>query len=105
MLKDFTNSLDGMHPFGGVIVSEGVLYGTARDGGASGLGTVFKINLSIPLTAEPLGNAIKLSWSDPAFSLQSASQAVGTYTNVSGASRPYTNAVTAPQKFFRLVEN
>ena len=48
------------------------------------------------------GNLI-LSWSS-AFHLQSATNAIGTYTNVpSGTSSPFTNSTSSPSKmFFRL---
>ncbi len=38
-----TNS-DGAYPYAGLILSNGVLYGTASAGGSSGFGTVFKVN-------------------------------------------------------------
>ena len=50
------------------------------------------------------GNAI-LSWSNSAFALQAAPTARGTYTNVPGATNPYTNPITGIQKFFRLKAN
>jgi hypothetical protein len=37
--------------------------------------------------------------------LQSAPTVTGTYTNVPGATSPYTNAITGSQKFFRLIAN
>jgi uncharacterized repeat protein (TIGR03803 family) len=40
---DLTN-LDGSHPYAGLALSGGVLYGTTGYGGASGDGTIFKIN-------------------------------------------------------------
>jgi hypothetical protein len=43
-----------------------------------------------------------LSWSNPAFALQAALAVTGTYTNVPGATNPYTNAVTGLRQFFRL---
>ena len=40
-----SNRADGSNPFSGLLQgSDGALYGTTRSGGASGLGTVFKIN-------------------------------------------------------------
>jgi hypothetical protein len=56
------------------------------------------------LTSQALGNAIILSWSNPVFALQAAPAATGSYTNVLGATSPYTNAVAEPQRFFRLVK-
>jgi hypothetical protein len=48
-------------------------------------------------------SAVVLSWTNAAFALQSAPTVSGVYTNVPGASSPYTNAVTGLQMFFRLV--
>ena len=39
----FTNS-DGAGPFGGLILSGNILYGSTTLGGVSGNGTVFKVN-------------------------------------------------------------
>lgn len=38
------NGLDGAHPYAPVTVWHGLLYGTTRDGGAFGKGTVFELN-------------------------------------------------------------
>jgi len=43
-LYHFTRGTDGANPQAGVILSGGVLYGTAYSGGGSSQGTVFKIN-------------------------------------------------------------
>jgi hypothetical protein len=56
----------------------------------------------IPLTIQQVGNSVVLSWTNPAFSLQSASDVTGPYTTISGAASPYTNAVSGAQQFFRL---
>ena len=48
------------------------------------------------------GSSLVLNWSG-AFSLQSSTNVVGTYTNIPSASSPYTNDMTtASRKFFRL---
>jgi uncharacterized repeat protein (TIGR03803 family) len=104
VLKDFTGS-DGSYPFAGLTMSGSVLYGTTHSGGSSGLGTVFKIKLSLPLVIQSSGNAVVLSWTDPALALQAAPFAGGSYTNIPGATSPYTNAMDAPQQFFRLIGN
>ena len=49
--------------------------------------------------------SVKLTWTDPAFSLQSAPAITGTYTTVPGATNPYTNAIGASPRFFRLQAN
>lgn len=55
------------------------------------------------LILQSSGQAVILSWSNPAFSLQAAPAVTGTYTNVLGATSPYTNSITCPQQFFRLL--
>ncbi|HET7625906.1 MAG TPA: hypothetical protein VFM25_11645 [Verrucomicrobiae bacterium] len=49
------------------------------------------------------GNAI-LSWTDPSFSLQSASAINGIFTNIPGATSPYTNSITGAEMYFRLAQ-
>ena len=48
------------------------------------------------------GTGVVVSWSNTGFSLQSAPFFTGTFTNVTGATSPYTNPATAPQQYFRL---
>jgi uncharacterized repeat protein (TIGR03803 family) len=45
ILKDFTNSLDGAWPNGGLVLSGSTLYGTTEGGGNNGGGAVFKMSL------------------------------------------------------------
>ena len=54
------------------------------------------------LVSHTITNATILSWSDPTFTLQAATNAAGPFTNVSGATSPYTNSTITPQRFFRL---
>lgn len=88
-------------------MSGDVLHGTTSEGGALGLGTVFKLGLSapIPLTAQAPGNTIVLSWSNPACALQAATEGAGSDTNITDAISPYTSAVSGSQMFLRLVRN
>jgi len=103
-LPPYINS-DGASPWASLTLDSGVLYGTTQDGGSVGDGTVFKLDLSTSLTAQALGDAIILSWNNPGFALQAASAVTGAYTNIPGATSPYTNAIVGPQKFFRLIGN
>jgi len=108
VLKHFTGS-DGSQP-GGLAFSGSVLYGTTFFSGSSEYGTVFKLDLTgaltpIPLAAQKVGSAIILHWDNPAFMLQAAPQVTGTYTNIPGATSPYTNGISGPQMFFRLLGN
>jgi DNA-binding beta-propeller fold protein YncE len=59
----------------------------------------------VPLSISLTGTQVVLSWNAPTFSLQAAPTAAGVYTNVTGATSPYTNAITASQEFFRLQSN
>jgi hypothetical protein len=52
-----------------------------------------------PLTITPSGMSIIITW--PYGALQSATNAIGPYTLVPGASSPYTNSVLGTAKFYR----
>jgi hypothetical protein len=43
-----------------------------------------------------------LNWTNAGFSLQSAPAVTGTFTNIHGATSPYTNPAPRAQQFFRL---
>ena len=97
---------DGGYPWSELVLTNNTLYGTCFFGGAYGSGTIFAVNLTptpIPLNVEWTNNSVVLSWTNAAFNLQSAPTVSGVYTNVPGASSPYTNATTGSQMFFRLV--
>jgi uncharacterized repeat protein (TIGR03803 family) len=113
-LYSFSSSAnsDGANSKAGLIISSNVLYGTASQGGSHGNGTVFAFNLNsststppapIPLTIQLAGNAVVLSWTNSTFALQSAPLVTGTYTNIPGATTPYTNLISGAQQFFRLL--
>ena len=57
----------------------------------------------IPLAMQRVGGNVVLSWTNSIFSLQAAPAVTGTYTNVTGATSPYTNPVSGPSGFFRLI--
>ena len=105
----FTGGADGANPEAGLLLLGNTLYGTTQTADyGSGDGTVFALPapvLSILLNIALQGGHVTLSWSNAAFSLQSATNVAGVYTNVSGATSPYTNAITGRQQFFRLQEN
>jgi hypothetical protein len=54
------------------------------------------------LVSSTITNAAVLSWSDPTFTLQAATNVDGSYLDIPGATSPYTNYMTCPQQFFRL---
>jgi hypothetical protein len=67
-----------------------------------------KYSTSVPpprLDFQLLNNQLVLSWTDAEFNLQTASAVTGTFTNLPGATSPFTNALTGPQQFFRLIGN
>jgi hypothetical protein len=51
------------------------------------------------------GDKLVLSWTNAAFSLQSAPAALATYTNIPGAISPFTNGLSGTQRYFRLRGN
>lgn len=59
--------------------------------------------LPVTITFQVLGGQMQLTW--PSGVLQSASQAAGPYTDVSGASSPHTIPFSAPRQFFRVRVN
>jgi len=105
-IYNFPAGTNGMGPNGGLVLSGNTLYGTAGAGGAGtgeDSGTVFKLTVPITLFYQNIGSATVLSWNDPSFILQAAPAVTGTYTNIPGATSPYTNTITGPQQFFRLL--
>jgi uncharacterized repeat protein (TIGR03803 family) len=98
-------NLDGAHPVGGLLLSGNSLYGTARDGGTAGYGTIFSISLPPPLYIARSGTNIILTWPTniTGFNLQSA-------TNVSSpvwiaviGQYAVTNSIVGTQKYYRLI--
>jgi len=60
--------------------------------------------LPMPLSIQLLGNSVVLAWTNTGLTLQSSPAVIGSYTNIPGASSPYTNELTAEPKYFRLQE-
>lgn len=56
----------------------------------------------IPLEHQQVGNQLILRWTNAAFSLQSAPRVQDVFTNVPGATSPFTNALADIQRYFRL---
>ena len=59
----------------------------------------------IPLNYQIVGNAMVLSWTNAAFSLQAAPDVQGSYTNIPGATSPYAASLSGRQRYFRLIGN
>jgi hypothetical protein len=72
------------------------------DVGCLKVGTTFD-SVFPSLQVQPSGNNVILNWSDPTLGIQSATDILGPWTPVTGATPPYTNAVDSnPQMFFML---
>lgn len=56
----------------------------------------------IPLNIEPEGQDVVLTWTNPAFTLQSAPAPDGEYTDVPDAASPYTVPASEDQQYYRL---
>ncbi len=76
--------------------------GTIRFDWVNIFGNPTNLVTSIPLSIQRIGGDIVLTWADPGFALQAAPEATGTFTNVPGATSPFTNATTGDKQFFRL---
>jgi hypothetical protein len=59
----------------------------------------------VPLVFQMINSQLVLSWTNPAFSLQSATQLSEPFTDITGAVSPYTNTPAGAQQFFRLISN
>jgi len=59
----------------------------------------------VSLDIQRIGNAVTLRWTNPAYALQGGPAASGTFTNVPGATSPYTSSITTSRQFFRLKAN
>jgi uncharacterized repeat protein (TIGR03803 family) len=108
VLKVFVGYPDGDYTSTRPIISGNTLYGTTAGGGQWTYGTIYKIDLSgpllpIPLNVQRLSQSVILNWRHAGFSLQAAPEPRGAYTNVPGATSPYTNPLSGPTKFFRLI--
>ena len=102
-LYAFTGAGDGGNPVGGLVqASDGKLYGTTEYGGTNGYGAIFSLLVSVPLNTQLNGRTMVLTWSNPAFYLQAAPTLDDMFTNIPGATSPYTVYMTSSQQFFRL---
>lgn len=77
--------------------------GTIRFDLMSVYGNTYVPVFPIPLNLARFGTNVVLSWTNPAFALQSAPAATGTFTNITGATSPYTTPITSSRKFYRLI--
>jgi uncharacterized repeat protein (TIGR03803 family) len=86
---------------------DGSFYGTTFGGNTNGYGITFKLALipppAIPLNSRSSPGQIILAWTNSFFILQSAPEAVGTFTNIDNATSPFTNSIVGSRKFYRLI--
>jgi hypothetical protein len=76
------------------------------DGGAGSQVTLTRIGYASPASAVKLsianyGSQVVVSW--PSGTLQESGNVSGGYTNVVGATSPYTNSVSGSAAFFRAL--
>jgi uncharacterized repeat protein (TIGR03803 family) len=108
----YTNS-DGANPFAELTLSGNVLFGTAKQGGASDAGTVFSLSLPLPqLTIARFGTDVVLTW--PAEVIEFALESTTNLTIpedwapvpqpavTNGAQISVTTPASTSPKFFRL---
>jgi hypothetical protein len=67
--------------------------------------TLSGLLVSEPLNCQRCGAVMVLTWTNQAFSLQVAPAVTGVFTNLPGASSPYTNALCGAGQYFRLMAN
>jgi uncharacterized repeat protein (TIGR03803 family) len=104
-------NVDGNLPTASVILSGNTLYGTAKNGGISGSGTVFSIFIQPQLTIAPSGQSVILTWPTnyADFTLQSTTN-LATPVWVTNSQVPsivngqntITNPISGIQQFYRL---
>jgi hypothetical protein len=78
-------------------------WGMAGAGGFSYERTTPHAVPPIPLQITGGPNQVILTWTNAAFSLQSATNVTGPYVTINGATSPYTNSLGSQQLFFRLI--
>ena len=67
----------------------------------------FELDLTVErpdIRINRIQNEAVLTWTNAAFSLQAAPNVTGAYTNIPGATSPYTNVLSGSRQFFRLIK-
>jgi uncharacterized repeat protein (TIGR03803 family) len=102
----YSTNADGASSYASLLLANNALYGVTTAGGEGGGGTVFTLPVSSAappiLYIKLVGTNVVLTWDNPTFGLQSAPNLQGAYTDIAGATSPYTNAVTGTEQIFRL---
>jgi uncharacterized repeat protein (TIGR03803 family) len=97
---------DGAHPVSGLVLSGGILYGTASSGGTAGYGTAFSLLVPPVLNIQLSGTNAILTWPTnfTGFSLQTTTNlAPPVVWSALGGQYSVTNPVSSKQRFFRLI--
>ena len=83
----------------------GVLYGNHPNYsvGVTKFSDIFNPATPIPLGVSYSGGSLTFSWSDPSFKLQFATNVVGPYTTIVGATTGFITNTLSAQMYFRLV--
>ncbi|MCX7867002.1 MAG: LamG domain-containing protein [Limisphaera sp.] len=92
--------IDEFRIYHGALTPEQIAAHTAA--GPDGSPTVSPLAAPLVITAARQGDNLVLTWTDAQAVLQSAPGVTGPYTDVSGASSPYTVPLTGSQQYFRL---
>ena len=67
-------------------------------------GSGWQVNFEpVVLSLELGASEVVVTWTNSSYTLQSATAPLGSYTNISGAMSPYTNNISGPAQYFRLV--
>jgi uncharacterized repeat protein (TIGR03803 family) len=107
-LYNFTGGDDGSEPYGSLILSENILYGTTFGGGVNGSGTVFSFALPLPqLTITLSETNVVLTWPANAsdFVLQSTTNLVSPVWTSTNGQNTVTNSISDQQRFYRLSQS
>jgi uncharacterized repeat protein (TIGR03803 family) len=102
----FTNA-NGAIPLASLTLApDGSFYGTTFEEGPNATGTIFKLTILQPtLAIQSIAGNVLLSWNDPTYGLQTATNLGGIFTNIPFATSPFTTAILSNSQFFRLVRN
>jgi uncharacterized repeat protein (TIGR03803 family) len=107
-LYNFTGGDDGSEPYGSLILSENILYGTTFVGGVNDSGTVFSFALPLPqLTITLSETNVVLTWPANAsdFVLQSTTNLVSAVWTSTNGQNTVTNSISDQQRFYRLSQS
>jgi uncharacterized repeat protein (TIGR03803 family) len=119
ILHAFKGGSDGYEPYGGLVISDNILYGTTAQGGSNGYGSVFSLTLPAPqLTITTSGSNVILTWPTnvagfdyTGYTLQATTNlispswsAVSPTPVVVNGLETVTNVISGTQMFYRLYQ-